>query len=178
MTLNSLLEQQRRRRSARLQRAREADHRRRLAAGLPLRTSNRDQIELLAAALTGSLFLEDLDRLLAARSASLWLVWKRNIGELYTESPDGTEVLMRLNTKKGLLQVCYQGDMGRRIAHFLDLHQVEMMIGMVGGRMVLQCGSREVSDTHCLRLIETTQNRKCRYMPAASSTTSNQTGAA
>lgn len=102
-----------------------------------------------------------------ARSARLCIVWKRNVGQLYVESPEGSEVLQEANKKKGVLKVCYQGDMGQRIAHFLDHHDVELTIGWISGKLVLQCGSRDVSDTHCLRLIETTENRKSRYMIAS-----------
>ena len=122
---------------------------------------------MVAAALTAKLFTEDLDKLLTARSARLCIVWKRNTGQLYVESPEGSEVLQEANKKKGVLKICYQGDMGKRIAHFLDQHEVELMIGWISGKLVLQCGSRDVSDTHCLRMIETTENRKCRYMMAS-----------
>lgn len=164
MILNALLAQARRQTVARKQRARERQQRQDQAAGRPVRLSKVEKIERIAAAWTCQDYLTDLDRFLVARGCDLYIVWQGRHGQCYLRTPEGNEVLMHADRKRRTVKVCYTGEYGQRLARIMDQHRVEMTIGWASGRLVLQAGSREVSDVHCLRLIEVTDGRKCRYM--------------
>lgn len=124
-------------------------------------------MEKVAAALFCRDFLNDLDRLLIARKATLWLVWKRKKGQLYVESselPNGSEVLMEARRNCEIVRACFEGEIGRRIAVLLEQHNVSMLIAWRAGKLVLQAGNTSVSDTHCLRLIEVQNMHRGRYL--------------
>ncbi|MGV8959240.1 MAG: hypothetical protein ACOH1V_02475 [Stenotrophomonas sp.] len=164
MTLAALLERARRNTYTRRQRAREHQQRQALAAGKPVPMTKRENLELVAAAWTAQDFLNDLDALLTARQAQLYIVWSGKRGQLYVQSPAGQEVLQQAHKQRRHLHISMGGDMGHRINHFLDVHNIELVIGWVSGKLVLQCGNRAVSTTHCLRLIECNDGSRCRYM--------------
>lgn len=162
--LNRMLAQQRQAIRARKKRQRVETQRQAEAAGLPVDMTAAENLERLGAAWTADDFRADLDRLLIARDAGLYIVWQGKKGQLYVDSPEGKEVLQEAHRQKRTLRLCMNGDMGKRIGFFLDKHKVEIAIGWVSGKLVLQCGSREVSDIHCLRLIEVDQGKRRRYM--------------
>jgi len=164
MSLAKQLAAARKRRKDRHARQRENLQRQALAAGTQVPMSKREKLELVAAAWTAQDFLHDLDALLRARDAKLWLVWKGKLGQLYIESPAGYEVLQQANKQRRTLTLETPGDIGSRLYALLDLHRVEIRIGWASGELVAQCGSRDVSDTHCMRIIATGEGKRCRYM--------------
>lgn len=167
MSLSTMLESARRRRYDRVRDRRESARRQAVANGKPVRESQTEALEKVAAALFCRDFLNDLDRLLIARKATLWLVWKRKKGQLYVESPElpnGSEVLMEARRNCEIVRACFEGEIGRRIAVLLEQHNVSMLIAWRAGKLVLQAGNTSVSDTHCLRLIEVQNMHRGRYL--------------
>lgn len=155
MSLQALLQQQRRR-----------THQRRTAQRIernaPL--TRRDRMEQVAAAWCGRDFLNDLDKLLITRNATLWVVWKGKRGQVYIDSPAGLEVLMETNKQRRSITVQQPGEMGQRISALMKLHNITLAAAWRGGEYVLQAGNADVSNTHCLALVRCTEGHKCRYM--------------
>lgn len=168
MSLSVLLADQRRRTAARHGRARIAQQLRHQAAGKPLQLSSREQIERVAAAWVGHDCLADIERLLIARGLQLWVVWKGRFSQVYTCAPDGTgiELLQQADKKKRTLDLTgmRDTDAGQRISAILDQHGCELAAFWRSGQFILQLGSREVSDTHCLCLATCGDGRKSRLM--------------
>lgn len=155
MNLTALLAAERQR----AQRRRAARHIRSGAA-----PSRREKLEQVAAAWCGRDFLNDLDTLLIARSATLWIVWKGKRGQVYIESPAGLEVLMETHKQRRTITLQPPGDIGQRLAALMKLHNITLAAAWRGGEYVLQAGNADISNTHCLALVRCTEGHKCRYM--------------
>lgn len=159
MSLQNMLEHARRRGASR--------HARHIVRNSP-RTSRamqqRDTIEKITAAAFGLDFIADLDAMLIARSAKLWIVWKGKRGQVYAETKDCLEVLIEAHRQRRSVTPHFDGEIGQRLFALIRAHNTSLVAAWKDNEFVLQAGNADVSTTHCLALIRCREGRKCRYV--------------
>lgn len=161
MSLQAQLDAARRRGAAR-----HARHAQRSRPHTSAAMERRETIEKVTAAAFGLDFLADLDTMLAARSAQLWVVWKGKRGQVYATHADGTiEVLIEAHKVRRTVMPDFSGEIGGRLFALMRAHNISLVAAWRDGLFVLQAGNAEVSTTHCLALIRCSEGRKCRYWP-------------
>lgn len=154
MSLQAQLERARLRGVQRKMRARRA-------TGAPI--GRTEQLEQFGAALFARDFLNDLDAMLIARSASLWVLWHRNVGQVYLETPDGIEVIITSGRRQNALVPNFDGEIGQRMYALMEQHNITLAVAFSGGRFVLRAGNTDVSINHCLQLVCCGKGAKQRY---------------
>lgn len=136
-------------------------HRR--AAARPPRPRKHQLIERATAALFGRDFLNDLDPLLVARGATLWVVWKGKRGQVYVQTADGYEVLVEAHRTRRTGTPDFSGDIGARIYRLMELHDITLIPAWRDGQFALQAGNTSVSNEYCLTLVRCGEGRKAQY---------------
>lgn len=147
---------------AQLAAARAQAHARRSRA-LPSRPRKHALVERAAAALFARDFLNDLDALLKARGATLWVVWKGKRGQVYVQSADGYEVLVESHRTRRTVTPDFSGEIGQRIYRLMELHDITLGAAWRNGQYALQAGNTSVSDEYCLSLVRCGEGRKAQY---------------
>src|SRR5690606_38911131 len=110
-------------------------------------------IERATAALCGRDFLNDLDALLKARGATLWVVWKGKRGQAYVQSAAGYEVLIESHRTRRTVTPDFSGDIGARIYRLMEQHDITLVAAWRNGQYALQAGNAHASDEYCLSLV-------------------------
>ena len=147
---------------AQLAAARAQAHARRSRA-LPPRPRKHALVERAAAALFARDFLNDLDALLKARGATLWVVWKGKRGQVYVHSADGYEVLIESHRTRRTVTPDFSGEIGQRIYRLMELHDITLGAAWRNNEYSLQAGNTHVSDEYCLSLVRCGEGRKAQY---------------
>ena len=169
MSLATLLAAARQRRAGRQREKRETKRQQAVASGKPVRESKVEVVEKVTSALFARDFLNDLDRLLIARSAELCLSWYGKRAQLYIRTGDKSaptiEVLMQARRNSSNVLGCFEGEIGQRILALMRQHEISMCIGWVSGALLLQAGNQSVSTTYCLTMIRVSrEGSQGRYM--------------
>lgn len=135
--------------------------------------SNRDPDRALERAgvwAVGSLFLDDLDRLLASQDASLGLHWgppepgMKSIASLYLQKRGGIpEVFQILMSNGRYPDISKPGDLTSRLFDLLDAHKVEIGIRRSHGIPVVQLADRMSSSSYALIIIEAIYGKRVLY---------------
>lgn len=136
---------------------------RRRAKALPPRPRKHQLIERATTALFARDFLNDLDALLVARGATLWVVWKGKRGQVYVQTTDGYEVLVESHRTRRTVTPDFSGDLGQRIYRLMELHDITLIPAWRHDQFVLQAGNTNVSDEYCLSLVRCGDGRKTQY---------------
>jgi len=140
-----------------------AKYQARRAGARPRRPHKHALIERAAAALFARDFLNDLDALLVARRATLWVVWKGKRGQVYVQTADGYEVLVESHRTRRTVTPDFSGEIGQRIYRLMELHDITLGAAWRDGQYALQAGNTRVSDEYCLSLVRCTEGRKAQY---------------
>lgn len=169
MSLTKQLAAARQRRAIRQREKRESQRRQAIASGKPVRESKAEVVEKVTSAMFARDFLNDLDRLLIARGATLCLSWRGKKGQLYLltgdEEAPTVEVLMEARRNSSTVLGCFEGEIGQRILALMRQHEISMCIGWVSGALLLQAGNQSVSTTYCLTMIRAPkEGSHSRYM--------------
>jgi len=140
-----------------------ARHRARRATAHPPRPRKHAIIERTAAALFARDFLNDLDALLLARGATLWVVAKGKRGQVYVQTADGYEVLVESHRTRRTVTPDFSGEIGARIYRLMELHDITLGAAWRHGQYTLQAGNARVSSEYCLSLVRCGDGRKAQY---------------
>lgn len=167
MSLQSQLERARLRGQQRRMRARRA-------AGVPI--GNAEQLEQIGAALFARDFLNDLDAMLIARGASLWVIWHGNVAQAYAETAEGIEVIIATGKRQQAVVPNFGGEIGSRMFVLMQQHNISVAVAFSGGLFVLRAGNTDVSINHCLQLAACTKGQKQRYCNEAELAANNSEG--
>lgn len=171
--LDTLLEAQRHNRTAKRQKQRTENLARAARKGLQPKLTPQEDSERTFVALAGSLFRNDLDRLLAARSARLGIVWIGKRGQLFFEytGDDGErklDFIMEHRVMPKMVTVDFTGDLAKSLSTLLDNHKVELNLFFAKNK-VMHCHlvSTDVSELHTLGLMQCRRGMKAYYMTQA-----------
>ena len=136
---------------------------RRRSRGQPARPRKHALIERATAALFARDFLNDLDALLRARGATLWVVWKGKRGQVYVQTAAGYEVLIESHRTRRTFTPDFSGEIGARVYRLMEQHDITLAAAWRNGQYALQAGNTHVSDEYCLSLVRCGEGRKAQY---------------
>jgi len=141
-----------------------ARYRARRAKARPRPSGKHALIERAAAALFARDFLNDLDALLLARGATLWVVWKGKRGQVYVQTAEGYEVLVESHRTRRTVTPDFSGEIGQRIYRLMEQHDITLGAAWRNNEYALQAGNTRVSDEYCLTLVRCREGRKAQYL--------------
>jgi len=153
-----LIYRQQQRRQAQLKTAQKALQR---SQKSKLNTDPERALERAGVWAAGSLFLDDLDRLLEAQDAKLGLHWgvpgkgMKTMASLYLQKAGQDPEVFQILLPHGTLpQIQQPGDLTERLYKLLDIHQVEIGIRWKYGIPIVQLAERNTDTIYALVLIE------------------------
>lgn len=171
--LDTLLEAQRLSRAVKRQKQRTENLARTARKGLTPKLTPQEDNERTFVALAGSLFRNDLDRLLTARNARLGIVWIGKRGQLFFEYTDDAgqrklDFIMEHRVMPKMITVDFSCDLAKSLSTLLNNHKVELNLFFVKNK-VMHCHlvSTDVSELHSLSLMQCRRGKKAYYMTQA-----------
>lgn len=167
MSLQKLLDGQRKKRSDRKVGRRMNRHRADLKAGRVPQFSTLESLSRAGLQIAGDDFMDDMDKLLIARNLHLCVSWSGWTGRVFAQDADGEQTDLHvygLRSRSIDMSGMLTTEIGQRLTKLLDLHNCELSGYFDGDKFGLLLSHRDIPESYSFRLAMTGYGKSSRYM--------------